>query len=159
MLLCVVTLVSLLPALGAPLSLTAKAATTSQNNIVARADYLYDAVWVCKKTVNGWRNQYTFYAGNTYRMPYGQPVYAGKYIGYGVSVDDYLSAAANSGSAFYTSRSNYAGKYSTYYATDCSAFVSWCWGISRQTTATIPNYSTYLGKTNTTNVYKLQLGD
>ena len=159
LLLCVATLASLLPALGAPLTLKAEAATTSQNNIVARADYMYDSTWVCKKTVNGWRNQYTFYAGNTYRMPYGQPVYAGKYIGYGVSVDDYLTAAANSGSVFYTSRSNYAERYSTYYATDCSAFVSWCWGISRQTTATIPNFSTYLGMTNTTNVYKLQLGD
>ena len=159
LLLCAAILLSLLPGLGASLVVEAKAATTSQNNIVARADYMYNSTWVCKKTVNGWRNQYTFYAGNTYRMPYGQPVYAGRYIGYGASVDTYLSAAADSGSEFYTSRSNYAGKYSTYYATDCSAFVSWCWGISRQTTATIPNFSTYMGMANSTNVYKLQLGD
>ncbi len=30
------------------------ATTTSQNNIVARADYLYDITWECKKTVAGW---------------------------------------------------------------------------------------------------------
>lgn len=136
------------------------AATTSQNNIVARADYLYDATWVCQKTVTGWRGSYTFYAGNTYRIPYGQPVYAGAYVGFGVSVDDYLAAAANPNSVFYTSKSNYAGKTSTYYATDCSAYVSWCWGISRQTTATIPSVSTYIGSASQSNIVNyLQLGD
>lgn len=135
------------------------AATVSQNNIVARANYLYDSTWVCQKTVAGWRGQYYFYAGNTYRMPYGQPVHAGRYIGYYVSVDDYLAATKNPNSVFYTSRSNCSGMDSVYYATDCSAFVSWCWGIPRQTTATIHNYSTYIGMANVNNVYNLQLGD
>ena len=135
------------------------AATVSQQNIVDRANYLYNATWVCQKNVNGWRDTYTFMKGNTYHIPYGQPVYAGAYVGFGVSVDAYLEAAANPNSVFYTSRSNYAGKTSTYYATDCSAFVSWSWGVNRQTTATIPNISTYLGMANTTNIPKLQLGD
>ena len=146
----------------APVSWTPKihAATTAQNNIVARADYLYNATWVCQKTVSGWRGSYTFYAGNTYHIPYGQPVYAGAYVGFGVSVDDYLAAAANPNSIFYTSKSNYAGKTSTYYATDCSAYVSWCWGIARQTTATIPNVSTYIGSASQSNIINyLQLGD
>ena len=137
-----------------------KAATTSQNNIVARADYLYDTTWVCQKTVSGWRGNYTFYAGSTYHLPYGQPVYAGAYIGYGVSVDDFLAAAADGSSIFYTSQSNYAGKTSTYYANDCSSFVAWCWGVARQTTATIPNISTYIGAANQSNITNyLELGD
>lgn len=69
-----------------------RAATTNQNNIVARANYLYNATWVCQKTVSGWRGNYTFTKGNTYHLPYGQPVYAGAYIGFGVSVDDFLAA-------------------------------------------------------------------
>ncbi len=139
--------------------ISANAATVSQNNIKARANYLYDSTWVCQKTVAGWRGQYYYYAGNTYRMPYGQPVHAGRYIGYYVSVDDYLAATKNANSVFYNSRSNCSGMDSVYYATDCSAFVSWCWGISRQTTATIPSYSTYIGMANSANVYSLQLGD
>ena len=136
-----------------------EAATASQNNIVARADYLYDMTWVCQKTVAGWRGQYYYYAGNTYRIPYGQPVHAGRYIGYYVSVDDFMASTKNASSIFYRSRSNCSGMDSVYYATDCSAFVSWCWGISRQTTATIPYYSTYMGMANLTNVYNLKLGD
>ncbi len=137
-----------------------RAATTNQNNIVARANYLYNSTWVCQKTVSGWRGNYTFTKGNTYHLPYGQPVSAGAYIGFGVSVDAFLEAAANASSVFYTSKSNYAGKYSTYYATDCSAYVSWSWGTSRNTTATIPNISTYIGSVTTSNVTnKLQLGD
>ena len=158
--LCLVMLFGFVVAAPAAEHTQVHAATASQNNIVARANYLYNSTWVCQKTVSGWRGNYTFTKGNTYRLPYGQPVYAGAYIGFSVSVDDFLAAAANANSVFYTSQSNYAGKYSTYYATDCSAFVSWSWGTARQTTATIPNMSTYIGNVTTSNVTnKLQLGD
>ena len=140
-------------------SIPVEASNNYQNNIVARANYLYNTTWVCKKTVTGWRGQYYFYAGNTYRIPYGQPVHSGRYVGYYVSVDDFLASTKNANSVFYTSRSSCSGLKSVYYATDCSAFVSWCWGIPRQTTATIPKYSTYKGMANTSNVYKLELGD
>ena len=156
-LLCLMLILSLIPVWSASVS----AATQSQLNIVDRANYLYDATWVCKRNVNGWCDSYTFVAGNTYHIPYGQPVTAGAYVGFGVSVDDYLAAAADANSVFYSARSYYSGysSNSTYYATDCSAFVSWCWGISRQTTYSIPNYSTNLGYANSSNVYNLQLGD
>lgn len=137
----------------------AEASTNYQHNIVARANYLYNSTWVCKKTVAGWRGQYYFYAGNTYRIPYGQPVHSGRYVGYYVTVDDFLASTKNAKSAFYTSRSSCSGLQSVYYATDCSAFVSWCWGIPRQTTATIPKYSTYIGMANASNVNKLKRGD
>ena len=83
--------VSLLPIFG---PIRVHAATVSQNNIVARANYMYDSTWVCQKTVTGWKGSYTFREGTTYHIPYGQPVYAGAYVGFGVSVDDYLAAAA-----------------------------------------------------------------
>ena len=156
-LLCLLLVLSIVPAWSAQVS----AATESQLNIVDRANYLYDATWVCQRTVRGWCDRYTFNAGETHHIPYGQPVTAGAYVGFGVSVDDYLAAAANANSAFYTARSYYSGysSNSTYYATDCSAFVSWCWGVSRKTTATIPGISTNLGYANSSNVYNLQLGD
>lgn len=137
------------------------AATTSQQNIVDRANYLWNSTWVSQKNVYGWQGSYIFYQGSTYRLPYGQPIHSGRYIGYGVSVDDFLAATKNASSVFYTTKS-YISSYSsnsTYYATDCSAFVSWCWGIDRKTTYSIPQVSTNLGYANSTNVYNLQIGD
>ena len=136
-----------------------KAATTSQNNIVARADYFYNLTWTAQSTVYGWNYNYTFYAGSTYRVPYGQPINSGAYVGYYVSIEDFLSAANTAGSVFYTSRSTYDSTSSVYYATDCSAFVSWCWGVDRKTTYSIPQISTYIGMATASNAYSLQLGD
>lgn len=140
-----------------------QAATVNQRNIVARADYMYNTTWLCKKTISGWNYKYTFYEGNRYHLPYAWPVHAGAYIGYGVSVDNFVKAAADRNSAFYKYRSYVSGvgySYSTYYGSDCSSFVSWCWGIKRNTTYTIPNYSKYMGGVSTYNSrYVLQLGD
>ena len=155
LLLCLALVLGFLPGLSAPV----RAATASQNNIVARADYLYNIKWTCKKTVYGWCRNYVFNAGSTYRIPYGQPVNSGSYIGFGVTVDKFLSATKSASSVFYSSRSTYSGTSSVYYAMDCSAFVSWCWGVSRKTTYSIPQISTNLGKATTANISKLQLGD
>ena len=149
----------IITAVGFSNPVTVQAATTSQNNIVARADYLYDITWVAQSTVYGWKYNYTFYQGNTYRIPYGQPINSGYYIGFGVSVDNFLSAANTAGSVFYTSRSTYGSTSSVYYATDCSAFVSWCWGTTRKTTYSIPQVSTYIGMATASNASLLQLGD
>jgi hypothetical protein len=122
---------------------------------------MYGITWTAKSTVYGWRYNYVFNAGSTYRIPYGQPVSTGYYIGFGVSIDEFVKAAKTSGSVFYTSRSSYSatGSSSVYYATDCSAFVSWCWGVSRRTTYSLPQISTYIGMATASNAYKLQIGD
>ena len=137
------------------------AATTSQQNIVGWADYYYDITWTAQKTVSGWKGNYTYYQGNSYRLPYGQPATKGKYIGYGISVDDFLLATKDADNEFYTTKSYYSGysSNSVYYATDCSAFVSLCWGIPRSTTYSIPNYGTNLGKISSSTVNNLQIGD
>lgn len=130
------------------------------DNIVERANYLYNSTWVAQRNVSGWN--YTFIKGKTYRIPYGQPVTSGKYICFGVSVNDYLAAAANASSVFYTTQSYYTGTKtrSTYYATDCSCFVSYCWGVPRTTTSNWASLdATSMGKVNSFNFSKIQKGD
>ncbi len=162
-LLSVVMVFSVFTCLATASQSKAKAWSTYQLNMVDRANYMYNSTWVCQKTVAGWRGSYTFSQGGTYHVPYGQPVYSGQYVGFdcfGASEATYQSAAANANSVFYTAKSEYAGKTSTYYATDCSAYVSYCWGIARQTTATIPNKSTYIGSANQSNITNyLEIGD
>lgn len=136
------------------------AVSEDQRQIVERADLLYDALWVAQETVEGWRGEHIFEEGQAYRLPYAQPVQAGRYIGYGVSVEAFLQAAGEEGSEFYDRRSHYGDRDSTYYGTDCSAFVSWCWGIDRHTTYSIPKISAVLGMATEENIRsRLRLGD
>ena len=156
LLLACVFVILLLPVI-APVKV--KAATQNQKNIVARANYFYDTTWVCQKTIYGWRDEYTFTEGETYRLPYAQPVNSGKFIGYGVTLEDFLDAAADGSSVFYSQQSEYNGWTSTYYGTDCAAFVAMCWGTVRQDCSTLPYYSTNIGVASTANVSKIELGD
>ena len=157
LLLCAALLLGLVPAMSR--ATPVHAATASQNNIVARADYMYNILWTCQQDVYGWNYGTLFEAGSRYRVPYGQPIYSGAYIGYYVDIDDFISAANTPGSVFYTSRSTYETTSSVYYATDCSAFVSWCWGVDRKTTYSIPLVSTYIGMATAANTSLLQIGD
>ena len=141
-----------------PSEVRAVTVTQNQKNIVARANYFYGITWVAKQTVAGWGG--TFYQGNTYRIPYGQPIYSGQYVGYQCSFEEFQRTSGTAGSIFYTSRSWCDGTTAPYYAADCSSFVSWCWGIERTTTYFIPNCSTNLGYVTTDRAtYTLQLGD
>lgn len=133
-------------------------ASQNQINIVARGDYMYNITWVAQQTVTGWGG--TFYQGNTYHIPYGQPIYSGEYIGYGATVEEFINAAATAGSVFYTVKSYYTGPTAPYYVTDCSSFVSWTWGIDRTTTYFIPDVATSFGAVTTASATTgLQLGD
>lgn len=126
--------------------------------MVARADWCYNITWVAQETVEGWGS--TFNKGSTYHIPYGQPIMSGKYIGYAATYEEFLEAAATAGSIFYTGRSWCDGPTAPYYATDCSSFVSWVWGIDRTTTYYIPDVTSNLGSVTTDRAtYTLQLGD
>ena len=146
------------------------------DNITERSDYMYYTMWTAKEDVDGWWDGSTyrfangtkwggtFYAGQSYHLPYGQPITAGKYIGYGVAVADFVTATMNADSLFYTvsSYNQYnMPSNSTYYANDCSAFVSYCWDLpSRKTTYDWSGLNvTDLGKCNSTNVKKIEQGD
>ena len=140
----------------------AQAATQNQKNIAARADYLYSLTWVCQKNVScrAYNTYYTFYQGNTYHMPYGQGA-TSYYIGYGVSPENFVAAANNVNSIFYTQKSYSGSWYSTYYISDCSGFVSWCWGLSvKQSTRSLGSYSSWIGSVTYNNIVNyLQIGD
>ena len=137
--------------------------SSNQTNIADRADYMYNTTWVCQKTFTAYAygTYYTFYAGNTYHLPYGQVSSSGAYIGFGVDFNTFLTAAANANSVFYNSRSVAGSYYSSYYIQDCSGLVSWCWGLSsKQSTRSLGNCSTWIGSVTTYNAtYSLQLGD
>ena len=159
--LAVLLCLSLIPSNGGMVQ-KAQALSQNQQNIVNRADYLYSLVWTAQKTVtaHAYNSYYTFYAGQQYHLPYGQGPTA-NYIGYGVSPADFMAAASNPNSVFYQSKS-YAGTwYSTYYITDCSGFVSWCWGLTaKQSTRTLANYSSYVASVTQANIRNyLQVGD
>ena len=68
--LSVVAVFAILFGMGFGTTTTVEAVTASQNNIVARANYMWNATWVCQKQISGWRGNYTFYKGNTYRLPF-----------------------------------------------------------------------------------------
>jgi hypothetical protein len=143
---------------------TVSAATLTQNqqNIVDRADYLYSITWVAQETISAhaYSYYYTFYKGQTYHLPYGQGPTA-NYIGYGVTPANFEKAAANPNSVFYQYKSSTGSWYSTYYITDCSGFVSWCWGLTaKQSTRSLANYSTYVASISTSNIRNyLRVGD
>ena len=160
----IIMMFSLCIILPVEVSVPFEASASRVDNIAARADYLYNTTWTAQTTVKGWRDKYTFSKGSTYHIPYGQPATEGKYICWGVSVDNFLSATKNASSYFYSTRSYYSGNsgsYSTYYAMDCSAFASYCWNLPNRTTTagwSCLDVTSY-GKCTSANVNKIQKGD
>jgi len=142
---------------------TASAASTGQKNIIKRARQQHEVAWTPLKDIKGWNGATTFSAGVTYYgIPYGQPIYA-QYVPFasgnstptvsGLTV--FVQAVDNSGSKMYTSTSTF-NKLAPYYSSDCSAFVSYAWGISRRTTSAIPGVAT---KVTSQSINSVQLGD
>ncbi len=137
-----------------------KAWTVNQQRIKDRCDYFYNTTWVAQKTIYGWRDNYIFYEGETYRLPYAQPVNSGAFIGYGVTLEEFERVAADPNSVYYSRQSEFNGWTSTYYGTDCAAFVAMCWGVVRQDCTTLWYSFTNLGAVTLSNVLNtLELGD
>lgn len=109
---------------------------------------LFNTTWVAQEDCYGWKEQSSalFKEGQRYRIPYGQPVVRGHYIGFDIvyelnykKLNAYITCvtphsfqldASDANSAFYTARSdNGLGQTSLYEALDCSAFVSLCWDL------------------------------
>ena len=125
-------------------------------NIVKRAYQMTDIQWTPQADVLGWNGDLTYRAGVTYTgLPYGQPVYAA-YVPWVTDLDGFAAAVNDPNSRMYTSYSTYNCR-APYYSCDCSAFVSWAWGLGgRQTTRTIANYATEIS---TTSYENAQVGD
>lgn len=139
-----------------------------QKNMVKRAKQQLNIAWTPKADIIGWGRKetdhiYIFKKGTTYHgLPYGQAVNA-RYIPY--KEDNYtISTSAlqlfvdkvnDIDSKMYTSYSDY-NRRAPYYSSDCSAFVSYCWNITRTTTHVIENRCNYVSDQS---IYGMQIGD
>lgn len=152
----------------------------NQENIVLRARQMAEVEWTPLKDRYSWggndssyvsgnsfgsrvksidgETTYGYYkAGETYRgVPYSQAVYPAKYVGWDISLSDFVNAVNDTSSKFYTSYSTYT-RTAPYYGSDCSGFVSWAWDLSVRCTCTsLVNYSQNpIG----TNINSIQVGD
>ena len=133
------------------------AVSQGQRNIVKRAHQLADFTWTPLENITQWGQRGLFTAGTTYTgIPYGQPVNTNGYLGYGVSLENFAAALRDNTSKIYTNVSSY-NKIAPYYSTDCSGYVSYCWGLtSRKTTYSLSSVATKVGDQS---IYSLQVGD
>lgn len=103
--------------------------------------------WTPQKNITGWGGGLTYKAGVTYTgLPYGQPIDA-DYVPWETSLEGFINAVNDPNSKMYTSKATY-NKVAPYYSIDCSAFVSWAWGLGRrQDTSSIRNFATKISET------------
>ena len=127
-----------------------------QQTIVDRARSQIETSWTPLSDVTGWKylSSCTYKKGTTYYgVPYGQPYTGvGYYVLFDKTLAQFVSATKNSSSQFYTV---HGYNNSPAYSNDCSAFVSYAWGLTRHTTSTLPNCATK----QESNIYAMQVGD
>lgn len=137
--------------------------SSGQKNIVKRAKQQLNIRWTPKKNIIGWANETVFQQGVTYRgIPYGQAIYA-RYIPYEEdnqtiytgALQLFLDKVNDVNSKMYTSYSSY-NKRAPYYSSDCSAFASYCWNISRTTTSALMYRA---NRVSDQSIYGIQIGD
>ena len=116
-------------------------------NIVKRARQMTEIQWSPVSNITGWNGEVIYYFGTTYTgLPYGQPVKA-SYVPWVTDLNGFAAAVNDPNSKMYTSYSAY-NKIAPYYSTDCSAFVSWAWGLDRRWTAgAIPAFGDEISRT------------
>ncbi len=126
--------------------------SANQQNIVLRAQQMANVQWTPQADRYAWggnsgsyvsskdydeiyKNGGIFRKGATYKgVPYSQPVHGG-YVGWDISLADFVNATNNAGSAFYSGYSDFT-KLAPYYGGDCSSFASWCWDLPYRCTCT-----------------------
>lgn len=156
--------------------------TQDQKNMLLRAQWMMDIRWTALgdiaaygsddaayfDSISSWYSAArdvnddvsfgTYAAGHTYSgIPYSQPVYNASYVGWNVSVDEFLRQTADPDSKLYSERSTFY-KNGPYYGCDCSAFVSWVWDTDRRGTITTladGTFSQKIGK----DIGQLRIGD
>lgn len=129
---------------GLCLAAGGQSVSQGQKNIVLRARQLTEIRWTPLYDRWQWNYGGVFSAGTTYTgVPYGQPVYTG-YIGFDITLDEFAAAVRDPDSAFYSSYSWY-NKIAPYYSMDCSAFVSYAWGLAeRVSTSSLHEVADYV---------------
>ncbi|MGM9613969.1 MAG: S-layer homology domain-containing protein [Oscillospiraceae bacterium] len=156
---------------------TSPSLTTDQKNIVLRARQMAEVKWTPLKWRYAWGGDDSSYVSNnrggtvkdvdgnvtygyfkggaTYQgIPYSQAVNTG-YVGWSLSISDFIEAVNDTGSRFYSGYSYYS-RTAPYYGSDCSGFVSWAWDLpTRCTCSGIVPYSTKV----TASLSNLRIGD
>jgi len=129
--------------------------TMGQKNIVLRARQVFEIEWTPVRNVVKWGRAGFFPAGETVKgLPYGMPNEA-NYVPLRTTFAEFLAEVENSDSRFYTSRATRTA-VAPYYSLDCSAFVSWAWGLEkRHMTGALPRYATTVGR----DIQNMQVGD
>ncbi len=125
-------------------------------NVIKRARQIYEIKWTALSEIESYPgngNNLFFREGVEYQgLPYGQPVHKGVYVGFGCSLNDYIEATQDLNSNMYATRGENTWyfeeygdpiKYGPYFATDCSGFVSYCWGLSGRNTTGVISEVTY----------------
>lgn len=156
---------------------TSTSLTTNQKNIVLRARQMAEVKWTPLQWRYAWGGDDSSYVsgnrggtvtdvdgnvtygyfkgGSTYQgVPYSQAVSTG-YVGWDISINDFIEAVNNTGSRFYSGYSHYS-RTAPYYGSDCSGFVSWAWDLPHRCTCSgIVPYSTKI----TASLSNLRIGD
>lgn len=96
---------------------------------IARAEYILNFRWTAVASFTGWG--YTFTKGNSYTIPYGQPYNHGGYLFYNITLAQFEAGAKNANSNVYRHDDVGGGAY---WALDCSAFASFCLGVTTRCT-------------------------
>ncbi len=125
-------------------------------HIVSRARSVSRLKWTPKRDLLSFGGEYVFLKGTSVTgLPYGQPVYNGRFVLYDVSLAEFLEASEDETGPFYME----SGCYETicpYYSTDCSTFLSYCWNLpKRMVCATLARW----GDCVSTDRNDLQVGD
>ena len=157
---------------------TSSSLTTDQRNMVLRARQMAEVKWtplMWRYSWGGDNSSYTssntynstvtsvggtvttgyFMGGATYQgIPYSQAVFTG-YVGWDLSIEDFINAVNDTSSRFYSGYSTYS-RTAPYYGSDCSGFVSWAWQLPHRCTCTsMLSYSTKI----TNSLQNLRIGD
>lgn len=154
--------------------------TSNQTNMVLRARQMAEVEWTALEFRYSWGGNDSSYvnnnsfgsrliatdgtttygyfvAGKTYRgVPYSQAVFTG-YVGWELSLDEFMDAVNDSTSKFYSGYSTYS-RTAPYYGSDCSGFVSWAWDLPIRCTCSSlveRGYAKYIGKS----ISLIQVGD
>ena len=128
---------------------------TGRQNIVLRARQVNEIEWTPLRNVIRWNNRGVFKAGETVKgLPYGFPPEA-NYVPIRTSFSEFLEEVNNKNSQFYTKVATRHAD-APYFSLDCSAFVSWAWGLEeRLMTGSLYTVSENLG----TDMKQIQVGD
>lgn len=125
-------------------------------NIVRRARQIYEMRWVPLSDLTCFDGDYVFEKGvEVQGIPYGQPVYSGKFVGFDATIDEFYSQSKIKNSEFYTQKAQYV-EYSTFYSLDCTAFVCYAWNTNvRMFTGMLVQFGDYVSK----RLKDVQVGD